>query len=157
MPRWRADAVDVACEGWAVVMRELLGLTQPKLARDYLGAVRCTLAARRDLHHGQTSGRIEQHFPEFPFGGTAAAVNEVYKRLAELLQESLVAHYVATSPRSKPLRADLMGLSVRVYWERVGRAKASVEGGLAIISSVRTRSEERRVGKECRSRWSTYN
>lgn len=140
----RRDAVDMACDEWAIAMRELLGVTQPRLAKDYLGAVRCTLSARRDLHHGGTSGRVEQHFPEYPFRGTAATVNAVYRRLSEPLQEILVAHYVAMTPRSKPMRADLMGLSLRVYWERVGRAKASVDGALAIVETVRTVSASSR-------------
>lgn len=134
----RLDHVDVACDEWALVMREMLGLTQPRLAKDYVGALRCTLAARRDLHHGSSSGRVEQHFPEYPFRGRAAVVNTVYKRLTDPLQEILVAHYVALTPRSRSVRADLMGLSVRVYWERLGRAKASIGGGLAIIETVRT-------------------
>ena len=30
-------------------------------------------------------------------------------------------------------------------------------GGLQFMGSLRVRSEERRVGKECRSRWSPYH
>ena len=37
-------------------------------------------------------------------------------------------------------------------WDRSGASKASV-----IISLEEVRSEERRVGKECRSRWSPYH
>lgn len=139
-PPRRLDDADVACFEWADVMRELLGVTHPKLAKEYLGALRCTLAARRDLHHGQRSGRVEQHWPEFPFAGKgrAATVNAVYRRLQEPLQEILVAHYVALTPRSRSLRADLMGLSTRVYWERLGRAKSAVHGALTIVETVRT-------------------
>ena len=37
-------------------------------------------------------------------------------------------------------------------------AKALCEGGLPCAEvTFRTRSEERRVGKECRSRWSPYH
>jgi len=139
----RRDAVDVACEEWARVMRDMLGVTQPALAREYLGALRCTLAARRDLHHAGRSVKLDQRWPEFPFRGQAATVNEVYKRAREPLQEILVAHYVVTTPRSKSVRADLMGLSTREYWARLARAKASVEGALAIIESVRTLSVPR--------------
>ena len=136
----RRDSADVACEDWARVMRDMLGVTQPKLAKEYLGSLRCTLGARRDLHHGGRSGRVEQHFPEYPFRGQAALVNTVYKRAPESLQEILVAHYVVTSPKSKSLRADLMGISVRDYWLRLGRAKASVFGALAIVERVCTDS-----------------
>ena len=31
------------------------------------------------------------------------------------------------------------------------------EKALAVLNAVRARSEERRVGKECRSRWSPYH
>ena len=49
--------------------------------------------------------------------------------------------------------------TVSGVWER-GKTKAVkmfkiVEGGN--LSEVATRSEERRVGKECRSRWSPYH
>jgi len=134
----RRDDVDVACEGWAIVMREILGVVEPKLARDYIGALRCTLAARRDLHHGGRGGRVEQHFPEFPFLGTNAVVNAVYRRMGPTLSEILVAHYVVLAPRSKALRADLMGISHREYWSRLSRAKAAVGGALAIVETVCT-------------------
>lgn len=134
----RRDSADVAAEEWAIVMRDMLGVTNPRLAKEYLGALRCTLAARRDLHHASSSGRVEQHFPEYPFRGQAATVNAVYKRLREPLQEILVANYVAISPCSRSVRADLMGLSLRVYWERLGRAKAAIDGALAIVDTVRT-------------------
>lgn len=134
----RRDAADAACEEWAIPMRELLGLTLPLLASGYIGSLRCTLAARRDLHHGSRSTKVVQHWPEFPFRGRAALVHAVYQRSPEPLQEILVAHYCVTTPRSKGLRADLMGLSTRQYWERVGRAKASVHGALALYETVRT-------------------
>jgi hypothetical protein len=138
MARRGRDRIDKICDEWGAIRRELLGYATPNLAKDQLGAVRCTLAARRDLHHGGKSGRVEQHFPEYPFRGDAAVVNAVYKRLAEPLQEIMDAHYTATTPRSKTVRADLMGLSVRVYWERVNRVRAAVDGALAIVESVRT-------------------
>jgi hypothetical protein len=134
------DRTDRLIDEWAGVRRELLGYSNPKLSKDYLGSMRCTLAARRDLHHGGRSGKVEQQWPEFPFRGNAAIVNEVFKRLSEPLQEIMDAHWVATTPRSKTLRADLMGLSVRVYWERVNRVRAAVEGGMAVVESVRTLS-----------------
>ena len=41
-----------------------------------------------------------------------------------------------------------------LYWGTPG-ARDILLGGLAC--AVRSRSEERRVGKECRSRWSPYH
>ena len=58
------------------------------------------------------------------------------------------------------------------YWERnyarggtsgegsygaLGQAKADFLNGFVRHHGVRSRSEERRVGKECRSRWSPYH
>ena len=118
-------------------------LNHPLMAKEYVGALRCTLAARRDLHHGSRSGKLDQQWPEYPFQGTAATVNVVYRRLPEPLQEIMVAHYVALTPRSKSIRANLMGLSVRLYWERVGRVKAAVSGAFAMVDAVRTVSVRR--------------
>jgi hypothetical protein len=132
------DHVDQMCDEWAIVMRELLGITEPKLAKDYLGALRCTLGDRRDLHHGAKSMKMEQHWPEYPFRGNAATVNVVYHRLPEPLQRIMVAHYVILRPKSKSIRAELMGLSTRVYWDRVARARCSVDGALAVVETVRT-------------------
>lgn len=143
MARPCRDRIDRICDEWGRVRRELLGYALPALAKDQLGAIRCTLAARRDLHHGGRSGRIEQHFPEYPFRGDSALVNEVFKRMPEVLQEIADAHYTATTPRSKSMRADLMGLSVRVYWERVNRFRAAVDGAMAVVESVRTLSGNR--------------
>jgi hypothetical protein len=131
----RDDLIDSACQEWASAVRHM---EHPTLAKEYVGALRCTLAARRDLHHGSRSGKIDQQWPEYPFQGTAGLVNVVYRKLPPCLQEIMVAHYVALTPRSKSLRADLMGLSVRLYWERVGRAKSAVSGALAVVESVRT-------------------
>src|ERR1041385_4768276 len=40
---------------------------------------------------------------------------------------------------------------------KVDQAKAALSSGLAQQKQAQTRSEERRVGKECRSRWSPYH
>ena len=139
----RLDDVDVACDGWAVVMRELLGLRDPDHARGFLGPLRCTLAARRDLHHGARTEKPEQHWPEFPFARCqpeVLTVHHVYKRLDDPLAELLVAHYVILTPRDKRIRAELMGLSPRVYWDRLARAKAAVQGALLVVDTVRTLS-----------------
>lgn len=144
MARNGRDRIDLLCDAWGAVRRELMGYALPALAKDQLGAVRCTLAARRDLHHGARSGKVEQQFPEYPFRGDTAIVNTVFKRLPETLQEIMDAHYTATTPRSKSQRAELMGLSVRAYWDRVNQARAAIEGGLAIVESVRTLSPDSR-------------
>ena len=135
----REDSIDQACVAWARVRRELEGLKEPQHAKDYLGAVRCTLSARRDLHAGARSdGRIEQHWPEVYPPGIPTLVNAVFKQMPEPLQDVMRWHYVLEAPRSRSLRARLVGLSPRVYWERVGRAKGFVGGALAVVESVRS-------------------
>jgi hypothetical protein len=99
----------------------------------------CTLGARRDLHHGaRSTGRVEQHFPEVYPPGIPTLVNAVFKQMPEPLQDVMRWHYVLEVPRSRSLRARLMGMSPRVYWERVGRAKGFVGGALAVVESVRS-------------------
>ena len=41
--------------------------------------------------------------------------------------------------------------------EAEGYAKSTGKLGVAVVTSGAERSEERRVGKECRSRWSPYH
>jgi hypothetical protein len=129
------DTIDALCESWAAAYREAFVKRYPTQSKDVLGSVHCTLAARRDLHHGSRSGRVEQQWPEFPFRGDDAMVNAVYKHLPEPLQEVMVVRYVVLRPRDQRVRADLMGLSWRVWYDRVGRVKSAVDGALAIVSA----------------------
>lgn len=140
MKRTRSqDSVDLACFQWARVRRELEGLKEPQHAHDYLGAVRCTLGQRRDLHAGARSdGRLDQHFPEVYPPGLPTQVNKAFKKMPEPLQDVMCWHYVLEAPRSRSLRARLVGISPRAYWERVGRAKDFVGGYLAAVESVRS-------------------
>lgn len=133
------DQIDRMCEDWARVRREILGIRHPLTARDYLGAVRSTLGQQRDLHAGsRSSGRVEQHFPEVYLPGDQQLVNEAFHRMSPTLKEIMDWHYVCEHPRSKTLRADMMGISPRVYWDRVTRAKTFIEGACAIVACVRT-------------------
>src|SRR2546425_13179037 len=49
----------------------------------------------------------------------------------------------------------------RIVWDGASLANVAahriVERGIAVVPEGRRRSEERRVGKECRSRWSPYH
>ena len=133
------DQIDQMCEEWARVRRELLGIRHPLKASDYLGPMRSTLGQRRDLHAGARSpGRVDQHFPEVYRPGNQQLVNMAFHRMPPCLAEVMDWHYVLEVPRDKRLRADLMGLSPRVYWERVKRAKTFIEGAVAVVESVRT-------------------
>jgi hypothetical protein len=136
----RRDAIDQLCYSWARVRRQLLGLSTPLQAREYIGAIRSTLGQRRDLHAGARSpGRVEQHFPEV-YVGDIATVNAAYWRMPPVLKETMDWHYVLQEPRSKTVRADLLGISVREYWLRVQRAKTFVEGAFSIVDTVRAES-----------------
>jgi hypothetical protein len=132
----RLDAVDQSVSSWANTKRQLLGLTEQ---RALLGPMRCTLAARRDLHAGaQAFGQVGQPWLEFPFrpGTDEWVINSAFRRMSEPLAEIVIAHWVVLEPRDKGIRAELMGLSRRVYWERVGRAKEFMAGALAGAASV---------------------
>src|SRR5690554_1505639 len=53
----------------------------------------------------------------------------------------------------KEYNIGLMGASTSVYAHRIGGFAGSVKDYQAALMEYRQRSEERRVGKECRSRW----
>src|SRR3712207_8974497 len=68
------------------------------------------------------------------------------KRISDLRvgeKATVVGRVVGTRPVGKPVRGRSPGFSVQLY------------DGTGYLPA--TRSEERRVGKECRSRWSPYH
>ena len=126
----RRDRIDLACEQWAQVMRELYGIREP---RGFLGPMRCTLGARRDLHHGARSGIVDQRWPEFPFERAppeAQVVHRAWQCMDESLREILVANWVPVGV-SRSIRAELMGLSRRNYYDRLNAAKQFLNGYFA--------------------------
>jgi len=135
----RRELVDILLEAWARERRELLGLRHPLSAREYIGPLRCTLSARRDLHAGARSeGRRVEHWPEFPYTGDLALVNLVVKATPEPLRSIYDWHWTLERPKDKRQRAELVGLSSTVYWHRVGFCRERVLGALAVLDSVRT-------------------
>ena len=54
-------------------------------------------------------------------------------------------------------KASLETLSIVLYKNGVSRAEIDYIRGVNSSFTLRARSEERRVGKECRSRWSPYH
>lgn len=122
------DAIDIACRLWAEQRRELVGLSEPKLAVEFIGAVRCSIAEKRDLHAGaKSSGRVVQHYPEV-YRRDALEVNRAYKQLPPALKEIMDVHYVARAPIK--LKVHRLGISWSQYWDRVRRAKSFVAGWL---------------------------
>ena len=134
------DSTDRIIEEWARVRRELVGIKHPLKSSEYLGPMKCTLGQRRDLHAGARSNGIEQQWPEFPYQGLSRDVNKLFWAATPVFKEMMDWHWVLLVPRNKSVRADLMGLSRRVYWDRVARTKAYIEGGLVMCGqeSVRT-------------------
>ena len=128
----KRDFVDQACESWASAQREMAGRQTPV---DYLGAVRCTLADRRDLHHASSSGRVEQHFPEV-YSELGWCVSRAYQRMSLTLREVLYMHYVVRAPSK--VKIERLGIGPRLYWDRLGRAKAYVDGWLAHLRDDET-------------------
>ena len=62
---------------------------------------------------------------------------------------------------SVTVRADFADAGHEISGDRVGQGERSLQGaagrGEIEDQSFQDRSEERRVGKECRSRWSPYH
>src|SRR3989441_5580956 len=70
--------------------------------------------------------------------------------------------YQVGVPRAEAITADgvevppSMGLATAINFQPTGGGKAAITGDFVLIGDE-VRSEERRVGKECRSRWSPYH
>ena len=62
----------------------------------------------------------------------------------------------ASGKRWNPVQALLGGLGPREFIGRLGSERGDVWELYQFIAVLAGRSEERRVGKECRSRWSPY-
>jgi hypothetical protein len=140
----RRTSLDVALEDWSKIARELYGVTDPKIAGGYLGAVRCTLAARRDLHHGGRSGVVDQRWPAFPFERApedACLVHACWRVMPDSLAEIVAANYVPLEPKSRQLRAELLGLSRPDYYARLDKARAHLSGYMQAMRGVRKVSD----------------
>jgi hypothetical protein len=121
------DPVESLCRAWGRTRRKLLGLEDPLEAREYIGAPRSTLGARRDLHAGARSpGKIEQHFPEVYPDEDQRLVNSAFHAMPERLKMVMDIHYCAHS--DVDTKADFFCISVQTYWQRVRDVRAFVEG-----------------------------
>lgn len=129
MGRKRCDAIDLACQEWARARRKALGLDEARTAAEVLGPLRSTLGARRDLHAGAKSNRVEQHWPEVYGSEQALEVARAYAQMGELFRAMLDAHYVARAPIDD--KAAALAMSRAKYFSVLNMAKAFVEGWLA--------------------------
>jgi hypothetical protein len=129
------EYVDALCREWGVVRRQLMGFDDPRRAREYIGAVRCTLGERRDLHAGSRSNKLDIHWPEV-YEGRARLVNAAFQALDPYKRIVMDLQYAAhkTDPSVK---ADLLRISVRAYWNRVSDVRQFVDGFLAAIEAAR--------------------
>lgn len=124
--RRKGDSTDLACREWARDKRRMLGLDETLTAREYLGAIRCTLGQRRDLHAGSRSdGKVVQQFPEVWSSAEAQRVSMAFSRLRVELRDVLLVHYVARAPIG--LKVEALNVSSRTYWSRLAQARNAVE------------------------------
>ena len=126
------DATDLLCYRWADTRRQLLGLTNPRLAKEHLGALRSALGnvQRQQDGAGARTAR-EIHYPEV-YEGDALLVNLAVKQMPAQLRPFMDLHY--TLGRGSTSRADLLGISRAKYWARIKACKLFVEGYLAARS-----------------------
>ena len=119
----KRDRIDLACEQWAAIRRQI-DAGEFKHASDQLGATRCTLAEKRDLHHGSRTQKPVQHWPEV-MTGDALAVARAWHRMNLTLREILAVHYGVRAPSK--VKVARLGIGPRLYWDRLARAKTYVE------------------------------
>src|SRR5258707_8748207 len=100
---------------------------------------------------------IENEQGIIAFGSTSAYSNrECYSGIAEC------SVYVRRDMRGcgagrLALQALIQAATNTGFWKLVSRVFVENKPSRALIGSLGFRSEERRVGKECRSRWSPYH
>lgn len=124
----KIDAIDLACFEWAAVRRDIDKGRFLK-GSDWLGAMRCSIAEKRDLHAGSRSvGLVSQAFPEV-HTGQGLLVSQAYQHMSLQLRESLYVHYVV--PLKPQFKIDLWGISSSHYWDRVRQAKTYVSAWMA--------------------------
>jgi hypothetical protein len=121
-------AVDELIKEWGKVRRKLIGVDDPEKSKEFIGALRCTLAQRRDLHAGSRSNKIDQHWPEV-YEGDAQLVNQAFHRMRPALKVVMELHYCAHA--SVQRKADFLALSYDTYLREVNDVRAFVEGFLA--------------------------
>src|SRR5256885_16748702 len=93
---------------------------------------------------GKTAATIETESPEPPSSAAASAEDDRAALNAELFYEILVGEIAASQGALGDAQAMMM-------------EAARTSGSEQLYRRGTERSEERRVGKECRSRWSPYH
>jgi hypothetical protein len=125
--------IDVICKEWGRVRRQLLGFDDPKLAKEYIGAMRCTLAERRDLHAGSRSTKLDIQWPEV-YEGRSRLVNAAFKSLDPYYKIIMDLHYAAHV--APTVKADMLSIDTRTYWRKVADVRQYVDGFLAAVDAA---------------------
>jgi hypothetical protein len=126
--RPKNEAIDNICKQWAVIRRQVVGVDDPQLSRDYIGALRSTLGQRRDLHAGAKTNTLDQHWPEV-YTGESALVNEAFHAMRPELKVAMDIHYVAKATTAR--KAEFLCVSIDTYWHTIRDVRTFVEGWLA--------------------------
>jgi hypothetical protein len=122
------EVIDKVCREWGQIRRQLVGIDDPKLAKDYIGALRSTLGQRRDLHSGSKSNKLDIQWPEV-YEGDAKLVNDAFHRMRPYLRVVMEIHFCANAEAQR--KADFLCVSLAVYWREVNEVRSFVEGWLA--------------------------
>jgi hypothetical protein len=126
--------IDEVCKEWGKTRRKLAGFDDPRLAKEYIGALRSTLGQRRDLHSGSKSNKLDIHWPEV-YEGEARLVNAAWWALDPYLKYVMDLQYAAKVNPS--VKADILGIAVSTYWVRVKDVRQFVSGFLAAIDAAK--------------------
>lgn len=126
--RSKNDAIDQKIKEWAKTRRQLVGVDDPKKSKEYVGALRCTLAQRRDLHAGSKSNTVDIHWPEV-YEGESVLVNQAFHRMRPWLKVVMDVHFVANA--APKVKAEFLCISLQSYWREVNDVRTYVEGYLA--------------------------
>jgi len=112
---------------------------------------------------------IEQHGPHLPVGVDAMIAEGLVSRSIDRLPEDFRATFLPVQTIGKSTEHESFKGTLSLGWQSSIQSILDICEGLAntgvrklvMITShggnFSTRSEERRVGKECRSRWSPYH
>jgi hypothetical protein len=127
------EVIDKVCREWGQIRRQLVGIDDPKLAKDYIGALRSTLGQRRDLHSGSKSNKLDIQWPEV-YEGDAKLVNDAFHRMRPYLRVVMEIHFCANAEAQR--KADFLCVSLAVYWREVNEVRSFVEGWLACCDTA---------------------
>jgi hypothetical protein len=128
------NPIDAVCREWGKTRRQLAGFDDPRLAREYIGALRSTLGQRRDLHSGSKSNKLDIHWPEV-YTGESRLVNAAWWALDPYLKYVMDLQYAAKVDPT--VKADILGVGVSTYWLRVADVRQFVHGFLAAIDAAK--------------------